>query len=110
MVGIDIEQIQRFEKMLKKFDKKTLLRVFSQTELDYCFSKKYPHIHLCGKFCAKEAFFKATNLKIPLSKIEILNDTNGAPYIYIDNKQFSADISISHTDEYAVAVVICKTT
>jgi holo-[acyl-carrier protein] synthase len=110
MVGIDIEQTQRFEKMLKKFDKKTLLRVFSQTELDCCFSKKHPHIHLCGKFCAKEAFFKATNLKIPFSKIEILNDTNGAPYIYIDNKQFSADISISHTDEYAVAVVICKTT
>lgn len=110
MVGVDIEQTQRFEKMLKKFDKKTLMRVFSKKELEYCFSKKYPHIHLCGKFCAKEAFFKATNLKMPLSKIQILNDTNGKPHIYIDDKQFSAEISISHTKEYAVAVVICKTT
>ncbi|MGC8705959.1 MAG: holo-ACP synthase [Desulfurella sp.] len=110
MVGIDIEQTKRFELMLKKFDKKTLLRIFSQKELDYCFSKKFPHIHLCGKFCAKEAFFKATNLKIPLNKIEVLNDKNGAVQIYIEDKKFNADVSISHTSDYAVAIVLCKAT
>ncbi len=108
MVGIDIEQTKRFELMLKKFNKKTLLRVFSQEELDYCFSKKFPHIHLCGKFCAKEAFFKATNLKIPFSKIKILNDSKGKPEIFIDNKLFDANLSISHTNDYAVAIVVCK--
>lgn len=110
MVGIDIEQTKRFENMLKKFDKKKLLRIFSQNEMDYCFSKKHPHIHLCGRFCAKEAFFKATNLKIPLNKIEILNDKTGSPHFYINNEIFDANVSISHTDDYAIAIVICKTT
>ncbi len=108
MVGIDIEQTKRFENILKRFSIKTLLRFFSQQELDYCFSKKYPHIHLCGIFCAKEAFYKATNMKIPFNKINILHNENGAPEIYIDNAKFNANISISHTDDYAVAVVICK--
>ncbi len=108
MVGIDIEQTKRFENMLTRFSVKTLLRFFSQQELDYCFSKKYPHIHLCGIFCAKEAFFKATNMKIPFNKINILHDKNGAPKIFIENAEFSSDISISHTDDYAVAIVICK--
>ena len=58
-IGIDIEDINRFKKYSLKKDLDFLKTIYSENELEYCFSKKSPAKHLAVRFCAKEAFIKA---------------------------------------------------
>ena len=56
-IGVDIEKTDRFKKKLK--DKRFLNKIFTQEELNYCFSNKYPEKHLAARFAGKEAMIKA---------------------------------------------------
>lgn len=108
-IGTDIEKVSRFKKYEK--DDKFIARIFTEKEIEYCYSKKNFHQHLAGRFCAKEAFIKASQDKtIPMNKIEILNKENGAPFISVLNKDFKDKIhvSISHTTDVAQAFVIIE--
>ena len=108
MIGVDIEKIERF----KNLTQKELKRIFTDTELEYVFSFNEPYSHIGGMWCVKEAVIKALkNKSIPLKKIEVLHDENGAPFInkeklnkYLSNYSY-IDISISHSDTDVVAVV-----
>lgn len=111
MIGIDLEKVERF----KKFNKTELNRIFTKNEIEYAFKFENPYTHIAGMWCVKEAFIKCLkNKKIPLKKIEVLHDENGAPNINISNflEEFFlkencsfVDVSISHTDDIACAVV-----
>ena len=57
--GIDIEDISRFEGKTLETDLKFLSRIFTQNELNYCFSFGNPAPHLAARYCAKEATVKA---------------------------------------------------
>ena len=111
MIGIDIEKVERF----KEFNKTKLERIFTKNELEYAFKYENPYTHIAGMWCAKEAFIKAVKDKtISLKTIEILHVENGAPYIKITPQLekcltkencLKIDISISHTNEDAIAIV-----
>ncbi len=110
-IGVDIEEISRFENKDKKF----LNRIFTKKELDYCLSKKYFAQHLCARFCAKEATIKALSTigakKPTFREIEILKKENGAPYINIlvnEYKKYDFLISFSHEKNKAIAFVVIK--
>ena len=111
-VGIDIEDIERFEKYKSKEDS-FIKKVFSKNEIEYCFSYKNPKMHLAARFCAKEAFIKCVSeLKIPykMNEIEVLNKENGKPYLNLDKsfKDYNFSLSLSHDRTKAIAIVICK--
>ncbi len=101
-VGIDIVKVDRIKKMTEEHEEKFLRRIYSARELDYSMNLSRPFETLAGKFAAKEAIIKATGKKIPFKKIEILNDSNGAPFTSIPNIK----ISVSHESEYAIAIAI----
>ena len=109
-IGIDIENIDRFEKRLN--DNSFLESIFTEKELTYCFSKAHPAQHLAARFCAKEACFKALKGEFEhFDKIEILNGEDGSPYLKILDKKYENcvfKVSMSHTKEYANAVVLYK--
>lgn len=108
-VGIDIEEISRFENKTLKNDETFLKRIFTERELSYCFSNSNPAQHLTARFCAKEALIKAmADKKIPLNKIETLNDKEGKPTINLIDYgvEIEADISLSHCNNYACANVL----
>lgn len=108
MIGIDIEEIERF----KSLTKKELSRIYTNSELEYVFSFAEPYSHLGGMWCVKEAVIKALkNKAIALKNIEVLHHENGAPYLnevklkkYLEEYSY-IDISISHTNQNVVAVV-----
>lgn len=114
MVGIDIEEVERF----KNLSETVLNRVYTAQEIEYCYSKAKPETHLAGMWCAKEAVVKClNNLQFPVSEIEILHKENGAPYIkmsskikeyFIKNNIQGVDISISHTNNYATAIAVIR--
>lgn len=107
-IGCDIEKISRFKGKSRERDEKFLNRLFSSSELDYCFSKTKPEESLCARFCAKEAYIKAKGTQdVPFNEIEILAKDSKKPALYIKGTKIEGDVSISHTEEYAMAVVLC---
>ena len=106
-IGCDIEENSRFQGKTLENDGNFLKRIFSDKELEYCFSKKNYHQNLCARFCAKEAYIKASGGKgISLNKIEVLNKENGAPYLLVNNEEINCSISLSHTNNNSMAVVL----
>ena len=119
MVGTDIIEVARIEKLIKEKGDKFLNRIYTKNEIDYCESKglnKYQHY--AGRFAAKEAVFKVLNGEtdsgnsLTFKNIEILNKNDGAPYVNIlddikvDCFDTDVDISISHIKKYATATAV----
>lgn len=111
-VGIDIIEVARIEKSIK--NPSFVKRVYSPEEAELISRKKNAQT-AAGRFCVKEAFSKALGTGIrdfQMNEVSTLNDELGRPYIVVsgnaekilDGRQTS--VSISHTAEYAVAVVI----
>ena len=114
-IGIDIEDNSRFENKNLIDDEMFLKKIYTQSELDYCFKSKLPAHHLCARFCAKEAVVKAfSNIYpklIPYSKIEILKNQNGSVYVNIlidELKKYKILLSISHEKEKSIAFVVIE--
>jgi holo-[acyl-carrier protein] synthase len=111
-IGVDIEEINRFEDMEKANMNKFSEKIFTENEIEYCYSKKNPYPSLTARFCGKEAVVKAFyphNIRVPLNQIEILNKPNGIPFVKLLNNDpnvFNIQISLSYTKEIAVAFAI----
>ncbi len=110
-IGVDIEDINRFEDKDQKF----LDRLFTQKEQEYCLSKPNPASHFAVRFCAKEAVIKALNssgVKHPQqNKIEVVHDINGCPKILIHDEKFqdiNFEVSLSHDKSKAIAFVVIR--
>lgn len=114
MIGIDIEQINRFSHWTETEFK----RVFSENEIKYANQFENKIEHFCGFFCVKEALVKALDDDgVSYSQIEVLHTESGKPEInltpYIkkilrEHGANEIEISISHTRDYACAVVLVK--
>ncbi|MCP4110845.1 MAG: 4'-phosphopantetheinyl transferase superfamily protein [Desulfobacteraceae bacterium] len=102
LVGIDTEDIKNMPDTDDFREDAFYKQNYSQNEIAYCILQNNPLASFAGKFSAKEAIVKAdTSYRdTPFSKIEILNDSDGRPYF----NDFV--ISISHTENHAVAVAI----
>ena len=102
--GIDIVKIKRIKRLAD--DSSFVEKVFDEIELDNNIKS------LAGIFALKEAFFKATQIKIKKWKeIIVKNHENGKPYLVFDKnlldiKVESIDCSVSHDGEYAIASVV----
>ncbi len=112
-VGIDLVEIQRIKKssQIPGFIEK----VYSKEEIALYQRRKNSMEVLAGRFCVKEAFGKAIGTGVrefELNEVSTLTDELGKPYVVLsgnaakiaEGKQIS--VSITHTKEYASAVVI----
>jgi len=111
MIGIDIEDIGRFERMyLRK--PQLVKRLFSAYEWQYANKKPKPYQTLTGFWCAKEAVVKAfsTIETLSIKDINISHFENGAPQVIILNHQhqqkYTVHISISHSKQQATAIAL----
>ena len=105
--GIDIVEVKRIKKLLLS-NGRFRDRVFTAAEVKYCENKKKKHEHYAVRFAAKEAVWKAMGKGgVGLKSIEIKNDPNGAPRVFVKHKLpckgSKIIITLSHTDNYAVA-------
>ena len=115
--GTDIIEINRIKESINDLGNRFLNKIYTEKEIEYCEKKgnmKYQHYAV--RFSAKEAIFKAISkilkdkYEISWKDVEVLNDTNGRPYINFINKKYDEiediDISLSHSKEYATANVV----
>jgi holo-[acyl-carrier protein] synthase len=105
-IGVDIEDINRFENLDYKKNHNFYHKIFTENEIEYCLSKKNPYRHFAVRFCAKEAFIKAINKKnIDMKEIEIIFNRE-TPFIkWQDNISL---LSLSHEKDKAIAFVMVE--
>jgi holo-[acyl-carrier protein] synthase len=112
-IGVDIENISRFQGLTIEKDASFLNKIFTEKELDYCFSLGNPAQHLAARYAGKEAVIKALSTleraNLNYKEIEIVNDSRGIPCASIRKKDaanLKILISLSHSQEAAVAFTI----
>ena len=110
-IGIDIIEVIRIEKLLSG-SPRSIQRVFTSKEANYCHKKRNKFQHFAARFAAKEAFFKAIGKRISWKDVELVNLSSGQPQLKIKSKEkFNferAHVSISHLAEYAIAIVLLE--
>jgi phosphopantetheine--protein transferase-like protein len=118
-IGIDLVKIARMKNVVEKWGNKFLERIFTEDEISYCHERKEPYLSLAVRFAAKEALIKAigSEVFIPLTDIEVLNNKEGRPYItvkgrleeYFKKKSIeSCHLSLSHEKEFGIACVVLE--
>ncbi len=117
-IGIDIVDVQRFQKMVKRWGDRFSERILSQNELNYCLGKANAVPSMAVRFAAKEAMIKCLptdqGLVFRWHEMEILNSKGGAPHVNLHGKllQFLYNkkvfVSLSHSPNSAVAVIVIE--
>ena len=116
-LGVDIEQVGRFRVLCR--NRRFLRRVFSDAEVAYCLSRKNRAQHFAVRFAAKEAVWKAlsdvirrTKCGISHKDVWVRNLSSGKPEVVLPRPLARwarrIEISLSHTDDYAVAVAVVR--
>ncbi len=119
VVGVDLVEIERIAQTVARFGPRFLKRVFTPEELQ---ESRRRITWLAGRFAAKEACAKALGTGIGAvvawQDMRILRQPGGKPSLRLfgDAAARAAalhiaqiDVSISHTHQYAVAVVVALT-
>lgn len=120
-IGIDLVEIDRFERFLKRKGSPLLRRVFTARELRYARSQKRPAMHLAARFAVKEAVLKAMKTGwaqgVSWKDIETLRPLHGAPVVKISGiaerimrrqKIARIHISIAHSGTHAAAFALAE--
>ncbi len=116
-VGVDIVNIPRFNKVIRRWGERFMERVFTFDEIAYSSARSRPEETLAGRFAAKEAFIKALGGSHGLSwrDIETGSRGNGIPCFKLDilrfkqlSQPFKAHLSISHDGDYAIAYCVLE--
>ena len=120
-IGVDLVENARIEHSLDRFGERFLKRVFTAGEIEYSQSMKYPARHLAARFAAKEAVSKAFGTGIGKSMgwkdIDVRRKESGEPYVVLDGgakklaeerKVTKVSITLSHTDNHAMAVIVVE--
>ena len=118
-IGVDIVELKRFQDLLDKGKEAFINRHFTRDEIACCNIKMKRYVHYAGKFAAKEAIYKALHLTwkkgFQWKHISITNNEHGSPEATLSDtvKEIASTqhineihLSISHSNEYAVAFVI----
>ncbi|MBI4368999.1 MAG: holo-ACP synthase [Elusimicrobia bacterium] len=104
--GVDIVEIKRIKKAAQ--NQAFLNRVFAPEELAYSLPSVKKWERLAVRFAAKEAAWKAIGKEgLWLKQIVIERLSNGKPVLNLQKlgfpKGWKASITLSHSDNYAVA-------
>ena len=120
-IGVDLVQIKRIERVIERWGERFLNRVFTDGEMELCYSRAFPPSAFALRFAAKEAFSKAIGLGmkkgIRWKDIEVFHFASGKPALRLHGKSLDLckaekitglHLSLSDEGEYGVAMVILE--
>jgi holo-[acyl-carrier protein] synthase len=120
-MGVDIAEVPRVQAAIERYGARFLNRIFTPAEIFYCESKANKYERLAARFAAKEAALKAigTGWKrgVTWQDVEVVRLPSGKPTMEFHGKaaEFaqrlgmkSASVSLSHTEQIAIAQVILE--
>ncbi|MBI4785713.1 MAG: holo-ACP synthase [Chloroflexi bacterium] len=118
--GVDLIEVERIEAAVSRYGERFLTRVFTADELAYCRGRAP---ELAARFAAKEAVSKTLGVGIQHQdgvdwrEIQVGSDERGKPSVQLIGKAArraeqvglrTFAISLSHTREYAIALVVAE--
>src|SRR5436305_2714948 len=120
-IGVDLVECVRIRRSIDRFGDRFLHRVFTEGEIEYSMSMKFPERHLAARFAGKEAASKAFGTGIGRTmgwrNIDIRKKESGEPFLVFSGpaETFAAErgvtsalITLSHTEAYAVAYAVLQ--
>ncbi len=120
-IGVDIVEIDKLRLAMVRRGERLRNRAFTQSEIQYCEERANQYQHYAARFAAKEAVFKAIGSGwrdgVGWHDVEVRNEMSGKPVITLGGRTLElatrmgvkrAWLSLSHTDQYAVAQVILE--
>jgi len=120
-IGTDIVTIERIRKAIDRHGDHFVNKIFTPQEIEYSNTRARKFEHLAARFAAKEAALKALGTGVAygatLIEVEVTNNDDGKPHVELsgaakkladERKVAHIHISLSHTEEYAIAQVIME--
>lgn len=120
-IGVDLVECARIQHSLDRFGDRFLHRVFTDGEIAYSKSMKFPARHLAARFAAKEALSKAFGTGIGKAMgwkdIDVHKKPSGEPFVVLEGgaKDLASNrgvtrvlITLSHTDNHAMAMIVLE--
>ena len=118
--GVDLVDIPRIERVLRRYGEKFLARVYTPEEVRYSHGRP---AELAARFAAKEAVAKALGVGVRVlspvgigwREVETLNEAGGKPYVILHGRARALAqaqgltewaISLSHDGGIAIAFVV----
>ena len=118
-VGIDLVEITRIKKAIRRWGVRFEKRVFTVREIDYCDRTELGFQRFAARFAAKEATLKALGTGLVgdmrWHDVEVVSYPSGQPYLQLSGSVANCAnqmgvsqvlLSLSHTENYAIANVI----
>lgn len=118
-IGVDLVECARIQHSIDRFGDRFLHRVFTDGEIEYSMSMKFPARHLAARFAAKEAVSKAFGTGIGKAmgwrNIDVRKKPSGEPFLVFSGSAQelaakrgvkSALVTLSHTEHHAVACIV----
>jgi holo-[acyl-carrier protein] synthase len=119
--GVDVVEITRFRKVMERLKDRFIQKLFTAGEQQFCLGHRDPVPHFAARFAAKEALFKALGTGwargVTWLDVEVLRERQGAPALLLHGEAeklstgkgaHKVHLSLSHTDNWAVATVILE--
>jgi holo-[acyl-carrier protein] synthase len=119
--GVDIVEIDRLRKIIEKQNDRFLLRVFTSEERRFCTMHRDPAPHFAARFAAKEAAFKALGTGwakgVTWLDVEVQREGQDPPKMTLYGEALKISLSqgmqkihlsLSHSDQWAIATVILE--
>jgi holo-[acyl-carrier protein] synthase len=119
--GVDVVEIARIRSVLERLKDRFIFRVFTAAEQQFCNGHRDPIPHYAVRFAAKEALFKAIGTGwakgVTWLDVEVLRERQEPPVLTLhgEAQRFSelmsvhkVHVSLSHSDQWAVAMVILE--
>jgi holo-[acyl-carrier protein] synthase len=120
-IGVDLVECARIQHSLDRFGDRFLHRVFTDGEIAYSMSMKFPARHLAARFAAKEAVSKAFGTGIGKAMgwrdIDVRKKPSGEPFLVFaggagklakERRVNNALITLSHSEQHAVATIVLE--
>jgi holo-[acyl-carrier protein] synthase len=120
-IGVDVVECSRIQHSIDRFGDRFLRRVFTEGEVAYSMSMKFPARHLAARFAAKEAVSKAFGTGIGKAMgwrdIDVQKKPSGEPFLVFSGPAddlarnrgvANALITLSHTDHLAIACIVLQ--
>lgn len=119
-VGLDLVEVARVRCLLQRHGERALRRLLTDDERTYCLAQALPERHVAARLAAKEAAYKAlcqseTAARIVWREVEVGRENTGRPTLRFyglarDTARrlniVSTLLSLTHTADYAAAVVV----
>src|SRR5271154_6658857 len=119
--GIDIAEVPRIAASIARFGDRFIRRIFTEGEIRYCDAKANRVERYAARFAAKEAAMKAIGTGwshgVAWRDVEVCRQPGGRPTLAFHGKAAEVAaklgavhiaLSLSHTEEYAIAQVILE--